>query len=109
MLRPCPMLENPQVLPKMVHEANAKSTEYTSPEDVDHLCARTAEYAKKWAPEGDRLWLEEHPTGKKVYEDDISMMDVDKKAKMLAEKDAELNAEVANELKEERETVGAAK
>ena len=37
------------------------------------------------------------------------MMDVDKKAKMLAEKDDELNAEVANELKEERETVGAAK
>ena len=87
MLRPCPMLENPQVLPKMVHEAEAKSTEYTSPEDVDHLCARTAKYAEKWAPEGDRIWVEEHPTGKKVYEDDISMMPVDQKGKMLEEQD----------------------
>ena len=109
MLRPCPMLENPQVLPKMVHDADAKSTEYTSPEDVDHLCARTAKYAEKWAPEGDRIWVEEHPTGKKVYEDNISMMDVDKKAKMLAEKDAELDSHIEEELKEEKETVGAAK
>ena len=110
MLRPCPMLENPQVLPKMVHEAEAKSTEYTSPEDVDHLCARTAKYAEKWAPEGDRIWVEEHPTGKKVYEDDISMMDVDKKAKMLAEKDAELDSQVEEKLaEEEKEAVGAAK
>jgi MoaA/NifB/PqqE/SkfB family radical SAM enzyme len=110
MLRPCPMLENPQVLPEMVHDADAKSTEYTSPEDVDHLCARTAKYAEKWAPEGDRIWVEEHPTGKKVYEDNISMMDVDKKAKMLAEKDAELNSQIEDELKEEKkEAVGAAK
>ena len=110
MLRPCPMLENPQVLPKMVHEAEAKSTEYTSPEDVDHLCARTAKYAEKWAPEGDRIWVEEHPTGKKIYEDNISMMDVDKKAKMLAEKDGELDSHIEEELKEEeKETVGAAK
>ena len=87
MLRPCPMLENPDVLPKMVHAANAKSTEYVTPESVDHLCARTAEYAKAWAPVGDRIWLEEHPTGKKIYEDDISMMPVDQKGKILEEQD----------------------
>ena len=87
MLRPCPMLENPEVLPKMVHAADAKSTEYVTPESVDHLCARTAEYAKAWAPVGDRIWLEEHPTGKKVYEDDISMMPVDQKGKILEEQD----------------------
>ena len=29
----------------------------------------------------------EHPTGKKVYEDDISMMPVDQKGKMLEEQD----------------------
>ncbi|MGN0054878.1 MAG: radical SAM protein [Atopobiaceae bacterium] len=91
MLRPCPMLENPEVLPKMVHAAGAKSTEYVTPESVDHLCARTMPYAKAWAPEADKIWREEHPTGKKIYEDDISMMNVDDKAKLLAQKDAELN------------------
>ena len=38
------------------------------------------------------------------------MMDVDKKAKMLAEKDGELDSHIEEELKEEeKETVGAAK
>jgi MoaA/NifB/PqqE/SkfB family radical SAM enzyme len=87
MLRPCPMLENPQILPRIVHEAGATSTEYTSPESVDHLCTRTTPYAEAWKPKADELWLEEHPTGKKVYDDDISMMPVDRKAKMLEEDD----------------------
>jgi MoaA/NifB/PqqE/SkfB family radical SAM enzyme len=95
MLRPCPMLENPEILPQIVHESGAKSTEYVTPEDVDHLCKRTAPYAKAWAPVADRLWREEHPTGKKVYEDNISMMPVDQKAKRLAEKDAELDSAIA--------------
>jgi hypothetical protein len=92
---------------------------HVAPEDVDHLCARTAKYAEKWAPEGDRIWGEEHPTGKKVYEDNISMMDVDKKAKMLAEKDAELNSQIedgtefegfgTSALTETRETIDARK
>ncbi|MGI6230894.1 MAG: radical SAM protein [Tractidigestivibacter sp.] len=94
MLRPCPMLENPEILPQIVHEADAKSTEYVTPEDVDHLCARTTPYAKTWQPVADRIWNEEHPGGKKIYEDDISMMDVDKKAKMLAKKDAELEGQI---------------
>jgi hypothetical protein len=89
MLRPCPMLENPEVLPKMVHAADAKSTEYVTPESVDHLCARTAPYAKSWAPVADKVWREEHPTGKKIYDDDISMMPVDQKGKMLEKQDEE--------------------
>ena len=87
MLRPCPMLENPEILPQIVHAAGAKSTEYTSPEDVDHLCGRTKAYADSWKDEADRIWNEEHPGGVKVYEDDVSMMPVDKKAKMLEERD----------------------
>ena len=87
------MLENPTVLPKIVHESSAKSTEYVTPESVDHLCERTTPYAKTWKEHADKIWLQEHPTGKKVYEDDISMMDVDKKATILAQKDAELDAE----------------
>ena len=88
MLRPCPMLENPEILPKIVHAADAKSTEYISPEDVDHLCARTTPYAEKWAPEAERLWLEEHPTGKKIYADKMSNEKISLKAKLIAEEDA---------------------
>ncbi|MCH4053749.1 MAG: radical SAM protein [Atopobiaceae bacterium] len=93
MLRPCPMLENPEILPKIVHAADAKSTEYITPEDVDHLCARTTPYAEAWKPEAEKIWLEEHPTGKKVYEDEMSMTDVDTKAKIIAQDDQEVAEE----------------
>lgn len=98
MLRPCPMLENPEILPEMVHEAHAESTEYVTPENVDHLCARTSRYAKEWAPVADKIWKEEHPTGKKIYEDNISMMPVDQKAEMLKKKDKELDEEIEDEM-----------
>ena len=41
MLRPCPMLENPELLQKMVHETGAKSTDLQSPETVEHLCGES--------------------------------------------------------------------
>ena len=39
MLRPCPMLENPEFIEKMVHETGAHSTDPQSPESVEHLTA----------------------------------------------------------------------
>jgi MoaA/NifB/PqqE/SkfB family radical SAM enzyme len=59
MLRPCPMLENPELLRKMVHETGAHSTDLQSPESVDHLCAKCDQYAKNWAPVAAKLWAEE--------------------------------------------------
>ncbi len=58
MLRPCPMLENPQYLQKMVHETGAVSTDYQSPESVEHLTAKTIPYAEKWKPAAEELWAE---------------------------------------------------
>ncbi len=55
-LRPCPMLENPELLVKMVHETKAHQTNEESPEEVEHLCAKTQDYAKKWAPVADEIW-----------------------------------------------------
>ncbi len=92
MLRPCPMLENPEILPEIVHEADAKSTEYVSPESVDHLCARTTPYAESWKAKAEELWLEEHPTGKKIYADEMSQTPVEKKAKIIAEDDEKVGA-----------------
>ena len=38
MLRPCPMLENPENLCKLIAEIGAYSTDLQSPESADHLC-----------------------------------------------------------------------
>ena len=57
-LRPCPMLENPDILRKIVKESGAHSTDLESFEDVDHLCSKCDEYAKKWQPVADKIWNE---------------------------------------------------
>lgn len=58
MLQPCPMLENPERLRKMVKESGAHSTDPMSPETAEHLCGKCDSYAKCWAPEAERLWKE---------------------------------------------------
>ena len=40
----------------MVHESGAKSTDLQSPETVEHLCGKCAEYAKTWKPCAEELW-----------------------------------------------------
>lgn len=57
-LRPCPMLENPEILQKMVRETGAKSTDLQSPESAEHLCEKCEEYARKWKPCAEKLWEE---------------------------------------------------
>lgn len=56
MLRPCPMLENPELLREMVKKTGAKSTDLESPESVDHLCDKCENYAKHWKPNAEELW-----------------------------------------------------
>ena len=56
MLRPCPMLENPEKLRKIVAGTKAKSTDPLSPEDVEHLCGKCDKYAENWAPTAEKLW-----------------------------------------------------
>ncbi|MGN0662717.1 MAG: radical SAM protein [Faecalibacterium sp.] len=55
-LRPCPMLENPDLLQKMVHDTGAHSTDLESPETVEHLCAKCSQYAADWQPAADEIW-----------------------------------------------------
>lgn len=55
-LRPCPMLENPELLQKMVQETGAHSTDLESPETVEHLCGKCAEYACEWKEHADAIW-----------------------------------------------------
>jgi len=48
----------------------------------------------KCAAEVQRIWLEEHHTGEKIYEDEMSDKDIAHKAKVIAEEDAKTEAVV---------------
>ncbi|MCT4543717.1 MAG: radical SAM protein [Vallitalea sp.] len=56
MLRPCPLLDNPYMLKKMVHDSGAKSTQPIDRENVDDLTNKTKEVAEKWGPVADEIW-----------------------------------------------------
>ena len=53
MFRPCPMLENPEILQRLVKETGAHSQE-----TAEHLCSKCTHYAQEWAPVADKLWEE---------------------------------------------------
>lgn len=55
-LRPCPMLENPEMLERMVKESGAVSTDLASPENVEDLCGKCKAYAEEWAPVAKEIW-----------------------------------------------------
>lgn len=59
MLRPCPMLENPEILQRIVKESGAHSTDLQSNETAEHLCGKCLHYAEEWAPVAEKLWAEE--------------------------------------------------
>lgn len=58
MMQPCPMLENPDILRKIVEKTGAYSTDLESPESADHLCSKCDSYAACWAPKAEELWEE---------------------------------------------------
>ena len=60
-LRPCPMLENPELLPKMVAQSGAHSTDLEAPESAEHLCEKCRAYAECWQPTAESLWQKDHP------------------------------------------------
>ncbi len=60
-LRPCPMLENPELLGEMVKRSGAHSTDLQRPESTDDVYRRCKPYADQWTPTADRLWAEGHP------------------------------------------------
>lgn len=64
MLRPCPMLENPQALRNIVKTSGAKSTNLIKEESAEELCSKCDVYAASWAPKAKEIWEEKerfHP------------------------------------------------
>ena len=59
MLRPCPVMDNPGAIKKIVEESGAKSTDLQSPEKVEGLFRKTVDVARKWKETADKM-AEEH-------------------------------------------------
>ena len=59
MLRPCPVMDNPGAIKKIVEESGAKSTDLQSPEKVEDLFRKTVDVARKWKETADKM-AEEH-------------------------------------------------
>lgn len=58
-LRPCPLIDNPQMLREMVQESGARSTQESEDKgDVVALTERLADYATAWGETADELWVE---------------------------------------------------
>jgi MoaA/NifB/PqqE/SkfB family radical SAM enzyme len=55
-LRPCPLLDNPGALQKMVLQTGAQSTEFKDPEDVRDLTEKCREAAQQWGERADCIW-----------------------------------------------------
>ncbi|MBQ7796079.1 MAG: radical SAM protein [Lachnospiraceae bacterium] len=56
MLRPCPMLENPERIRQMVEMTGAVNTDYQDPESVEHLSEKCKSYAENWKPTAEKIW-----------------------------------------------------
>lgn len=70
-LRPCPMLENPEALKRMVEVSGAKSTDLIVAESACELCKKCEPYAKAWTPKSEELWKsrEHRETHTQYYRD----------------------------------------
>lgn len=58
------MLENPEILQRIVHETHVKSTDLQSLESVEHLCGKCIDYADNWKEKADEIWYEKEPANK---------------------------------------------
>ena len=56
LLRPCPILENQDVLAEMVERTGAHSTDLQAKESARDLCAKCSRSIEEWAPVAERLW-----------------------------------------------------
>ncbi len=56
LLRPCPLLDNPEKLRHVVNTSGAHSTQYQDNESAEEVTAKTEEISKEWKETADRLW-----------------------------------------------------
>lgn len=71
MLRPCPVLDNPGAISKMVAETGAYSTEMQHPESANELFDKTVEAAKAWKVKADELFDRNEYISKHVKDENM--------------------------------------
>ena len=71
MLRPCPVLDNPGAISKMVSETGAYSTEMQNPESANELFDKTIEAAKAWKVKADELFDRDEYIKKHVKDENM--------------------------------------
>ncbi len=71
MLRPCPILDNPGAISKMVHKTGAYSTEMLAPESANQLFDKTIEAAKAWKLKADELFDRDEYIRKHVKDENM--------------------------------------
>ena len=60
MLQPCPLLDNPDALKKIVNESGAHSTQPVDKESVLDLTNKTRLASESWSPVAKNLWNDSH-------------------------------------------------
>ena len=58
MLRPCPVLDNPDRIVEMVGKSGAHSTDMIAPEEASEYAAKCRTRAGEWQPVAERLWAQ---------------------------------------------------
>ena len=71
MLRPCPVLDNPGAISKMVAETGAYSTEMQHPESANELFDKTIAAAKAWKVKADELFDRDEFLAKHVKDENM--------------------------------------
>ena len=71
MLRPCPVLDNPGAISKMVAASGAYSTEMEHPESANELFDKTIEHAKLWKIKADELFDRNEYIAKHVKDENM--------------------------------------
>ena len=78
LLRPCPILENQNVLAEMVERTGAHSTDLQAKESARDLCAKCRDSIEAWAPVAERLWSDpDDPMNAKRQDPTQGMADSD--------------------------------
>ncbi|MGB9813955.1 MAG: radical SAM protein [Thermovenabulum sp.] len=66
MRRPCPLIDNPEMLKEIVEESGAYSTQLHADETAAEFAEKLKPYAQKWGELADKIWYETHGDQKQI-------------------------------------------
>lgn len=59
--RPCPLIDIPEILPELVEESGAYSTQIHGKESPEEFAKKLKPYAEEWKEIADAIWYKKHP------------------------------------------------